>query len=56
MSWSAECLHGLCSACTYEDCECEHHAVDRAAEKGPADYEQVVCWLHGDRCCDPECY
>lgn len=25
---SAECLHGLCSACTYEDCACLHHLRD----------------------------
>jgi hypothetical protein len=24
---SAECLHGMCSACQYEDCACECHLV-----------------------------
>jgi hypothetical protein len=33
MSWSAECLHGMCSACTYEDCECRHHIVDAGTEE-----------------------
>ena len=25
---SAECLHRMCSACTYEDCACRCHLLD----------------------------
>jgi hypothetical protein len=25
---SAECLHGMCSACRYDDCACECHGPD----------------------------
>lgn len=55
MSWSAECLHGMCSACTYEDCECRHHLLD-ATSGEINEREPATCWLHGERCCDPECY
>ncbi len=27
--WSAECAHGMCSACRYEDCDCRCHLIDR---------------------------
>lgn len=25
---SVECLHGLCSACSFEDCACDCHVED----------------------------
>lgn len=57
MAWSAECLHGMCSACTYEDCECRHHQVDAESDSfNERESSESVCWLHGERCCNPECY
>lgn len=57
MAWSAECLHGMCSACTYEDCECRHHQVDAESDSfNERESSESVCWLHGERCCNQECY
>lgn len=40
---SAECLHGFCSACRYEDCACRCHWRDAlAAQNDGPDIEDQV--------------
>lgn len=38
---SAECIHGLCSHCHYENCACECHDEERGypQDAEPDDYE-----------------
>lgn len=36
---SAECLHRMCSACTYEDCACQCHLRELLDSQSAEDYE-----------------
>jgi len=35
--WSAECLHHMCSACTYEICDCPHHLRELLDDEQPSE-------------------